>query len=445
MQTCHAHNTDRGLNLKHIRSFLDLKMSFTQFRVAIIGAGPAGLTLGALLHKKGVQFTIFEVREKPTQEELARPAGSLDLHEGTGLAALQEAELTDEFNTMIDDCSEAIKVSDKYGNILYAYDGNADAGQRRPEISRNKLTHLLLSHCPASAIRWKHKLIHIRRQARSQYTEIELDFAENGRQTFDFVVGADGAWSSIRALLNDIKPKYAGHQNITINIRNISTRYPQLAELVGSGTFMALGDRHGVISQRAVQDTARIYVFVATEDEDYSEKHFLRRKTATQIKKLLFDGDDAPLRCYGSMVKELVSVACDDETAAEPGVPVIIRPLYTIYETPDGYNWEHKSNVTLIGDAAHLMAPNGEGVNIAMKDALALSQAIIKARNSANSEEIPMQNALDSSVFEFEMDMLARAKEVAGETAELMEMMYGSIDGAKSMVDFFKSHRAPSE
>lgn len=66
-------------------------------RIAIIGAGPAGLTLGALLHKHAIPFTIFELRQKPTAGELSKPSGMLDLHEGSGLAAIRECGLYDEF------------------------------------------------------------------------------------------------------------------------------------------------------------------------------------------------------------------------------------------------------------------------------------------------------------------------------------------------------------
>ncbi len=44
---------------------------------------------------------------------------------------------------------------------------------------------------------------------------------------------------------------------------------------------------------------------------------------------------------------------------------------------PLNQKWKAKSNITLIGDAAHWMPPfAGEGVNMAMLDALELSEAL---------------------------------------------------------------------
>lgn len=48
---------------------------------------------------------------------------------------------------------------------------------------------------------------------------------------------------------------------------------------------------------------------------------------------------------------------------------------YTPYTAPFG-TWAANSHITLLGDAAHIMPPSGEGVNLAMLDALELSEAL---------------------------------------------------------------------
>jgi 2-polyprenyl-6-methoxyphenol hydroxylase-like FAD-dependent oxidoreductase len=65
--------------------------------IAILGAGPSGLTLARLLHLAGIDFTIFERDESAASAWGRGGSGTLDLHEGSGLLALQEAGLMEEF------------------------------------------------------------------------------------------------------------------------------------------------------------------------------------------------------------------------------------------------------------------------------------------------------------------------------------------------------------
>ena len=63
-------------------------------RIAIIGGGPGGLTLARLLQQSGVQVSVYERDESRS----ARVQGSaLDLHEDSGLAALEVAGLMNGF------------------------------------------------------------------------------------------------------------------------------------------------------------------------------------------------------------------------------------------------------------------------------------------------------------------------------------------------------------
>jgi glycine/D-amino acid oxidase-like deaminating enzyme len=65
--------------------------------IAILGAGPSGLTLARLLHLAGIDFTIFERDESAASAWGRGGSGTLDLHDGSGLLALQEAGLMEEF------------------------------------------------------------------------------------------------------------------------------------------------------------------------------------------------------------------------------------------------------------------------------------------------------------------------------------------------------------
>jgi 2-polyprenyl-6-methoxyphenol hydroxylase-like FAD-dependent oxidoreductase len=335
------------------------------------------------LHKEGIPFTIFELRQHPTDEEFAEPSGSLDLHEESGLAALRGCGLLEEAMSLTGDCTEEQKIATKSGNIIYKdEDGMGD----RPEIYRHDLMRLLLSRLPAESIRWECKLVGAKRTAPSG---VKLDFGERGTQTFDLVVGADGAWSRVRPLVTDVTPRYAGIHNITINIRQITTRYPHLSDLAGRGTLTCLANKHGVFSQGATRASARMYIMISTADKEFATTSGLASKTSSQAKDLLLS-EGALLSEWGTNIKELVAVACDDEATHNHGANLDIKPFYTL---PPGHTWDHHGDATLIGDAAHLMnPPAGEGVNIAMLDALLLSQAIIKVHQCAGQDQTSLQN-----------------------------------------------------
>src|SRR5580704_8843324 len=64
-------------------------------------------------------------------------------------------------------------------------------------------------------------------------------------------------------------------------------------------------------------------------------------------------------------------------------VSMVWRPLLVC---PPNQHWEPKPNVTLIGDAAHVMPPYaGEGVNMAMLDALELSQLLLSKESPSRA------------------------------------------------------------
>lgn len=406
-------------------------MTSSQPRIAIVGGGPGGLTAGLLLHRSGIPFSIFELRQKPTDEELAKPSGMLDLHDDSGIPALKECGVFDEFLKLTGECSETMKVSDKNGNILY--DEDEDKNSNRPEISRHLLTKLLISHIPADQIQWGHKLLSATSSTASEHTEIELDFGSSGKQIFDLVIGADGAWSKTRNLLKNVKPYYSGMHNITLTAREITKKYPHLAELVGLGSFSALGNRHGVVSQRGPQDSARIYVLLTIEDEHFAATAGLAGKSADAAKERLLS-DNALLGTWGPTLKELVAVACDEEMADNPGGSLDIRAMYLL---PNSYAWEHKTGATIIGDAAHLMRPAGEGVNAAMWDAMLLVHAIVKAHKSAGKDAASFQSALDPLVKEFEADLVVRAGKMSEESESITQTMFGEEDAANTFAKFF--------
>jgi 2-polyprenyl-6-methoxyphenol hydroxylase-like FAD-dependent oxidoreductase len=87
-------------------------------------------------------------------------------------------------------------------------------------------------------------------------------------------------------------------------------------------------------------------------------------------------------------------------------------PLYTL--TTEDMNWKTVSGVTVAGDAAHLAYPGGEGVNLAMIDALRLASSIV---------EHGVEN-MDEAVHGYERDMFPRAIAAIGESQAMASVMY---------------------
>ncbi len=336
-----------------------------------------------------------------------------------------------DFIPLTRECTEDFLVAERNGNILHHIKGE----HTRPEISRNNLTKLLLGNIPTESVKWGHRLLSATRSATLGCSETELDFGIHGKHTFDLVIGADGAWSKVRKLLTDTRPRFTGMQNITITIRDITKKYPHLAKLVGFGSFTSLGNKHAIISQRGPIDSARIYLWLTFPDENFATTFDLAGNPAASAKDKLL-GDDALLGTFGAVVKELVATACDEESADNPGASLDVRALYAL---PYGSSWEHKTGVTIVGDAAHLMLPNGEGANSAMFDSLLLSRAIVKAYETAGDDTDSFQSTFDPLLKEFEADLVKRAKEMGNDTEGLVGQMFGDDDAAYSFARFLRS------
>lgn len=403
-------------------------------QIAIIGAGPAGLTLGLLLHLQNIPFTIYELRAKPTEEEFVQSSGSLDLHEDTGLAAIRACDLYDEFVTLTGECAEADVVSDKDGNILHEDDGS---GAERPEISRHALTRMLLSKLPSQCIKWEHKLLEAKPNEENGRYDLNFSGVQD-TETVDLLIGADGAWSRIRALLTDKKPHYSGVTFITLTIADLDTRFPHLGKFVGPGSFAAPGEHNIVMCQRGTKGSARMYLAISTPDEDLATSSGLSRATPDEARAILLNKDAGKTNffaSYGPLLQDLITRGLEDMTSEV----LDIKPLYML---PVGQlAWQHRNGVTLIGDAAHLMTPfAGEGVNLAMRDALDLSRAIKEAwvtTDEAKGQEAAFRRLLEDHIPEVEKDLFDRSEATARDTWQNLKL-FTAENAAQSWAGMLK-------
>ena len=192
--------------------------------IAIIGAGPAGLTLACILQHNGMKCTIFELdKDRFTRDQ----GGIVDLHPQMGQLALREAGLFEQFQRLSIPASEAMKLIKSDGTICWDENSMKTAEIRQvreqPEIDRKALRDILLNSIPSDSIRWNKKLVCVN-PSKTLKDKYDIHFTDSVEKDFDLVIGADGAWSKVRPLLTDQRPYYSGITVIELKAKEVSSK-----------------------------------------------------------------------------------------------------------------------------------------------------------------------------------------------------------------------------
>lgn len=378
----------------------DSPLSDLPIKIAIIGAGPAGCMLARLLLRANIPVTIFEAEESV---ETRDQGGTLDLHDDTGLAAIKEAGLYDQFLKYARFDGDALQVCDKhmcrYLNLKSSRDGGRFT-QRKPEIDRVKLRRILIDSLPANTVRWGCRLLDVHPD------DLSLVFEHGVEGGFDLVVGADGAWSKVRSILTKETPLYSGVAGYNMRIPEAERRYPHIYKRVKRGSIFAFSDNKVVMGQQ--MGDGGIYVSVWCVRE---QKWMVTSPFNVWDGKAVKESLRRELSGWHPDLLELIE-ASDAST-------VISRSLFMLNV---GMRWENKRGLTLLGDAAHLMTPFvGQGVNSALKDAMELAKSITKIfqENTMEPNHIQLQSAIKS----FEDEMYTRVSKVQAMTEDMMRLM----------------------
>ena len=370
--------------------------------IAIIGAGLGGLTLARVLHVHGIAATIYEAEASANARA---QGGLLDIHEYNGQLALKAAGLFEKFLEIILAGAEAQRVLDKDGNVLLDEPDKGNGG--RPEVHRGDLRRILLDSLPADTIRWWHKLRAVSPLGGGRHV---LTFADGSTVTTDLLVGADGAWSRVRPLLSEAKPAYVGTSFIETYLFDSDTRYKASAETVGGCTLMAIAPGKGILAHREANGALHTYVAL-NKSEDW-------------IARIDFSDPVAALACvaeeFDGWAPELTALITDGETDPVP------RPIHAL---PVEHRWARVPGVTLLGDAAHLMTPSGEGANLAMFDGAELGKAI-----AANPGDV------EAALLAYEKELFPRSAAAAAEADEFLKLRL-SPNASESLVDMLANRQ----
>lgn len=364
--------------------------------VTIVGAGLGGLTLARVLHIHGIAVTVYEAEASASART---QGGQIDIHEHNGQIALEAAGLTEAFHAIIHQGGAASRVLDRHGMVLLeeANDGG------RPEVLRGDLRRILIDSLPADTIRWGKKLAGVAALGAGRH---ELTFTDGSAVETELLVGADGAWSKVRPLLSDATPRYVGATFVETYLYDVDDRHPAAAEVVGLGTMFAAAPGNAIAAHREAGGVLHTYVQLSRPAEWFAAIDFTDADAARTRIAAEFEG----------WAPALTTLITDGETAPVP------RMIYTL---PDEHRWGRVTGVTLLGDAAHLMPPSGEGANLAMFDGAELGKAI-----AANPYDI------EKALADYEEPMFARGAAEAPDVRQVLELCLGER-APFSLVDFF--------
>lgn len=346
-------------------------------RIAIIGAGPGGLTCARILQRHGIAVTVYD---RDTDEHARNQGGSLDLHEDDGQLALREAGLLTEFFALARLEGQEMRQLGTDGALLGQHLPDEDE-TRAPEIDRGQLRGLLLQSLEPGTVQWDHGVAAITGPTEGPRT---IEFRDGSTAEADLVIGADGAHSKVRAAVSDATPFYSGVSFLEAWFDDLERRHADIAAFVGGGSAMA-GDAEGAMwAQRNSGDHMRVYL-VRRRSLNWMAEHGLAPTDTPGIRKHLLEE-------YAGWSPEVLRFITDNDGE------YVDRPLFVL---PAPHTWEHSPSVTLIGDAAHLVPPVGVGVNLAMLDACELALALVH------------ENLIDDAVRAYESVMLPRSNELA--------------------------------
>jgi 2-polyprenyl-6-methoxyphenol hydroxylase-like FAD-dependent oxidoreductase len=360
--------------------------------IAIVGAGLGGLLLARVLHVHGIVATVYEAEPSPDSRS---QGGMLDIHHDSGQCALDAAGLTGAFRSIIHHGAEATRVLDRSGAVLL---NMPDDGQgRRPEVPRGDLRQILLDSLPTGTVQWGCRVLGV--------TPGHVQLADRTVRA-DLVVGADGAWSRVRPLLSAARPVYAGFAYVETWLHDVDRRHAATAEAVGAGSMLAPSPGQAVFAHR--EPNGVIHGYIALQRDlgwfdaiDFTDPAAAKTRIGAE---------------FGGWAPALTALIHDSDIAP------VLRPIHTL---PDGHRWPRVPGVTLIGDAAHLTAPAGEGANLAMLDAALLGQAIAAH---------PIETALAT----YETAMFERSARAAADARTVTDVCLGPAT-PRSLLAFFET------
>ncbi|WP_233809251.1 FAD-dependent oxidoreductase [Paraburkholderia sp. HP33-1] len=176
---------------------------------------------------------------------------------------------------------------------------------------------------------------------------VEVVFTDGKSESFDLVIGADGAYSKLRSMLfgDAIQPQYTGQGVWRYN-------FPRPKDFDWGCMYFGKKSKGGLVPL----SESSMYLFLVTAEEGNP------RMPADQLSSLLRER----MLEYGGLLAELRELVNDPAA-------VVYRPMEVVMLPQP---WHH-GRVLLIGDAAHSGTPHlAEGAAMAIEDSVVLAEML---------------------------------------------------------------------
>jgi 2-polyprenyl-6-methoxyphenol hydroxylase-like FAD-dependent oxidoreductase len=356
-------------------------------RIAVIGAGVAGLACARGLQVHGIPVTVYE---REASETARWQGGMLDLHAPTGQAAMRAIGLYEQFRAVARAEAQELRWLDPVTAATLNHEQPGDE-YYAPEIDRGQLRELLLDSLAPCTVHWGRPVLEVA----TVDGGARISFSDGTTESFDLVVGADGAWSRVRSAVSGALPTYTGESMVETHLDDVDNRHPALAELIGLGSMVASADRMMICTQRNSGGHVVVYAMFEDIPLDWPAIAGVDLGDAEAVRAYLSNR-------FAGWHDSLLDLFRHSDGG------FVNRPIHRL---PTGHSWTHVPGATLLGDAAHLLPPHGIGANLALLDGSDLAAAI-----AAHDD-------LDQAVRAYESVMLPRSVAAAQADVEVAALM----------------------